>query len=294
MRVIVHGGAGSAPETPGERQAVLDEAAATGADRETVTDAAVAAVRHLEDDHRFNAGVGAALQSDGRARTDAGLMTDDREVGAVAGMPGVANAAEVARVVKEETPHVMVAGVHAVDLAAARGIETGVDLGTDHTRGRWAERDPPPAADIGAHLPWVREVFGRREGGGRTDGDHDTVGAVARDGDRLAACTSTGGRWAALAGRVGDVPQVGGGFYCSRLGGASATGDGEDIARVTMARRAVDHLEAGRDAQDAADLAVEELADLTGGTAGIVVQGNDGACGSAFNSEAMQTGVAGE
>lgn len=298
MRVIVHGGAGAAPEDPDERQAVLDEAAVAGAGAATVTDAAVSSVRVLEDDPRFNAGVGSALQSDGLARTDAGLMTDDREVGAAAGMPGVAHAADVARVVKEETPHVMVVGVHAVDLAAASGIETGVDLGTDRTRTRWTEREPPPRADLDAHLAWVREAFGDVDAGtgpataSRDATDHDTVGAVAREGDRLAACTSSGGRWWALAGRVGDVPQVGGGFYCARAGGASATGAGEDIARVTMARRAVDHLERGRDAGAAADLAVEELADLTGSTAGVVVQRNDGDCGSASNADLMQTSVA--
>jgi isoaspartyl peptidase/L-asparaginase-like protein (Ntn-hydrolase superfamily) len=302
MRVIVHGGAGASPDDPDERQSVLDEAAAAGASEGDVTAAALAAVGVLEESPRFNAGVGSAVQSDGVARTDAGLMTDDWEVGAVAGMPGVASAAEVARVVKEETPHVMVAGVHAVDLAAAAGVETAVDLGTDRTREKWADRETPPGDDIGGHLEWVRREFGTdplesgspdgTDGGDTTD--HDTVGAVARDGDRVAACTSTGGRWFALRGRVGDVAQVGAGFYCARMGGASATGAGEDIARVTLARRAVDHLERGRDAGEAATLAIEEFEDLTGSTAGVIVMRNDGDRGSAYNSDVMRTSVAGE
>jgi len=61
---------------------------------------------------------------------------------------------------------------------------------------------------------------------------------------------------------------------------------------VTMARRAVAHLEMGRDAADAADLAVEELADVTGSEAGIVVLDNAGTVGEAYNSAAMQTAVA--
>lgn len=300
MRVIVHGGAGGAPEDPDERRSALDEAAATGATAEAVTDAAVGAVRTLEDDDRFNAGVGSTVQSDGIARTDAGLMTDDREVGAVAGMPGVAHAGAVARVVKEETPHVLMVGVHAVDLAAAFDVETQVDLETEATRDRWGRQAAPPAGDLAAQLRWVREAFDGldadpgRSADPREGTDHDTVGAVAREGDRLATCTSTGGRWNALAGRVGDVPQVGSGFYCSRAGGASATGAGEDIARVTLARRAVDHLELGRSAEAAAELAIEEFVDLTGSTAGVIVQRNDGDCGSASNSDLMQTSVAGE
>jgi beta-aspartyl-peptidase (threonine type) len=301
MQVIVHGGAGSPADEPDDRQQVLDEAAATGREEAAPTDAVVTAVNVLERDERFNAGVGAAVQSDGIPRTGAGLMTDDREVGAACAMPGVRDAAAVARVVKEETPHVQVAGVHAVDLADDFDVETGVDLWTDATRERWDGMDeaaPPAKAPAQDHLAWVRERFGQDAAGtavpDSTDHrDHDTVGAVARDHDRFAAATSTGGRWAALAGRVGDVPQVGCGFYCSRAGGASATGAGEDIARVTMARRAVAHLEMGRDAGDAADLAVDELADVTGSEAGIIVLDNAGGVGEAYNSDAMQTAVAG-
>jgi beta-aspartyl-peptidase (threonine type) len=299
MKVIVHGGAGGPPDEPADRQAVLDTAAANGAATDTVTDAVLAAVRTLESDPRFNAGVGSARQSDGVARTDAGLMTDDRAAGAACSMPGVEYALDVARIVKEETPHVLVAGVHAVDLAEAFGVETDVDLLTDATRERWAAEDAPDSFDTGEHLAFVNGRFGRDEDdgdrgtgdGGTGDRDHDTVGAVARDGDRIAAATSTGGRWAALAGRVGDVPQVGSGFYATRAGGASATGAGEDIARVTLARRAVDHLERGRTAAEAADLAVEEFEDLTRSTAGVIVLRNDGDHGSAYNSDAMQTAV---
>ena len=300
MQLIVHGGAGSPADEPEDRQAVLDEAAERGAASDTVTDAVVAAVRVLEADPRFNAGVGGAVQSDGVVRTDAGLMTDDRQVGAASAMPGVERALDVGRVVKEETPHVLVSGVHAVDLAEAFDVETEVDLLTDDSRERWADTGAPDSFDTAEHLAFVNERFGAGGGGdGHWGGDgtgrwnHDTVGAVAREGDRLAAATSTGGRWCALAGRVGDVPQVGSGFYCARLGGASATGAGEDIARVTLARRAVDHLEKGRDPQDAADLAIEEFEDLTGSEAGIIVMSNDGAHGSAYNSDAMQVSVAG-
>ena len=303
MQVIVHGGAGGPADEPADRQALLDEAATAGSEADDPTTAAVAALGVLEHDERFNAGVGAAVQSDGIPRTDAGLMTDDRAVGAACAMPGVRDAAEVARLVKEETPHVQVAGVHAVDLAADFGVETGVDLWTEATRERWDGMDaraPEPTASAGEHLEWVRGRFGGGAGtavpdsGGTGDGphDHDTVGVVAREHDRFAAGTSTGGRWAALAGRVGDVPQVGCGFYCSRAGGASTTGAGEDIARVTMARRAVAHLEMGRDAADAAELAVEELADATGSEAGIIVLDNAGGVGEAYNSDAMQTAVA--
>lgn len=281
MHVITHGGAGGSVDEPDERQAVLDKAVAAGRREATPVDAVIEAVRQLESSPRFNAGVGGAIQSDGVVRTDAGLMTEDREVGAACSMPAIEHACEVARVVWESTPHVLVSGERAVALADAFGIETECDLRSERTRERWADCSPPDPAAPREQLDWLQDEFGGT----------DTVGAVATDGDRMATCTSTGGRWGALAGRVGDVPQIGSGFYCTHAGGASATGAGEEIARVTLSRRAVDHLELGRDPQDAADLAIEECEELTGGSAGIIVMNRNGAVGSAFNTEAMQTSV---
>lgn len=299
MKVIVHGGAGSSPDEPEPRQEILDDAAATGASESTVVDAVEAAVRVLESSPRFNAGVGGAVQSDGVIRTDAGVMTDDREAGAACSMPGVEHAVSAARVVMEETPHVLVSGDHAVDLAEDYGVversstahqtqsddvETGVDLWSERTRERWADLDSTPQGTPSDHLDWLREKFGGA----------DTVGAVAYDGDEFAAATSTGGRWLALAGRVGDVPQIGSGFFAAPAGAASATGAGEDIAKATLTRRAVRHLEAGLGAQAAADRAIAEFSEITGSSAGVIVLDRDGAAGSAFNSDAMQTAVSGD
>lgn len=289
MRVIVHGGAGENPVAPEARQESLDSAAATASDATTPIDAVRTAIRRLESDPLFNAGVGSAVQADGHIRTDAGVMCDDRSAGAACGMPGVEHAVDVAATVRSETPHVLVSGVHAVDLAESYGTDTEVDLWTDRTRKRWSALEEQPPADPERQAEWVRGRFGDADAR-----DHDTVGAVATDGDRSAAATSTGGRWFALAGRVGDVPQIGSGFYCADAGGASATGAGEDIARHTLSRRATDLLEAGHDAPTAAETAIEEFGGLADGTAGIIVLTPEGETGSAYNSASMETAVAGE
>ena len=303
MRIIVHGGAGGTPDEPEARQAVLDKAAETGVDATTPLDAVESAVHTLESSPRFNAGIGGAVQSDGVVRTDAGVMTADRSVGAVCSMRGVEHAVSVARAVLEETPHVLLAGDHAVAFADAVGVETDVDLLTDATRERYAAESPPDGAPP-THLEWLQTRFGTgTDQGGSTDRpsdadteasgapDHDTVGAVAATDETVAAATSTGGRSFALAGRVGDVPQVGSGFFCTEAGGASATGAGEDIVRVTLSRLAVDALEAGHDAQTAAETAMARFDDVTGSSAGVIVC-TDADVGSAFTSEAMQTSVA--
>ncbi|WP_416840843.1 isoaspartyl peptidase/L-asparaginase [Haloferax sp. DFSO52] len=303
MRIIVHGGAGGVPDEPEPRQAVLDEAAAAGVTASDPLSAVETSVRVLESDHRFNAGVGGAVQSDGVVRTDAGVMTSDRRAGAAAGMDGVEHAVSVARAVLEETPHVLLVGDPAVDFAADIGVETAVDLFTDETRERWEAADAPDGS-AQTHLDWLADRFGgstsdptAEESDGHVRADdarlpgHDTVGAVATDGETFATATSTGGRWFALAGRVGDVPQIGSGFYAAPAGAASTTGAGEDIARVTLARRAVRHVERGCDAQTAADLAIEAFGELTGSSAGVILLDDHG-FGSAFNSEGMQTSTA--
>jgi beta-aspartyl-peptidase (threonine type) len=296
MHVIVHGGAGSPADEPADRQGVLDTSVVRGCEAETPLVAVVRSIRVLECDPRFNAGVGGAVQSDGAVRTDAGIMLADGTTGAVAAMPGVENAVDVARAVALETPHVLLAGDRAVAFGDAAGVETGGDLLTAETRERFRAADPPEGDPID-HAAWVRDRFGGRgdasdgspADGTSADHDHDTVGAVAGDGQSVAAATATAGRWYALAGRVGDVPQVGAGFYASPAGGASATGAGEDIARTGLARRAVGLLDNGVDPDTAAERAIEAFDDRSSGTAGLVLMNAAGEAGKAHSSPAMQT-----
>ncbi len=284
MQVVVHGGAGSEPDDPPARQAVVEEAAAVGTEQATPQAAVISAVRRLETAPRFNAGTGSVVQSDGTIRTDAGLMTGDGTAGAAAAMPGVEHAIDVAELVKDETPHVMVAGERAVSLAEAFDVPTDCDLWTPETRERWDDADPPARGCTSEQLGWVRETFGTDD-----TRDHDTVGAVATDGRQVAAATSTGGRWFALAGRVGDVPQIGAGFYATATAAVSATGDGEAIARFGLARRVADAVEDGETPQHAADRVIRGFATATGGRAGVIVVDADGRTGAVTNAEAMQT-----
>ncbi len=281
MNVLVHGGAGGTPEEPAQRQAVLDRATLAGTDADTPTAAIVEAVRVLESDPQFNAGVGSAVQSDGQIRTDAGVMDSDGTTGAACSMLGVEHAVDVAQVVAEQTPHILISGEHAVELARAHEIETDRDLWSEQSRQRWAETPDCSDEGITEQLAWVHDQFGGT----------DTVGAVATDGTHLAAATSTGGRWAALAGRVGDVPQVGSGFYATERAAASATGAGEAIARYGLARRVVDAIEDGDDPETAAQRIIRGFGTETGEEAGVIVIDDDGRTGSAFNSAGMQTAV---
>lgn len=279
MRVLVHGGAGSTPDEPEPRQETLDQAAGRGADTATPTDAVLTAINELEAGPRFNAGVGSAVQSDGRIRTDAGLMTSDGTTGAAASMLDVEHAIDVARAVAEETPHIMVAGDQAVDIAEAFDVDIDCDLWTTRTRERWADLVPVESDDIQEHLEWIREEFG----------GSDTVGAVATDGEQVVTGTSTGGRWCAVAGRVGDVPQVGAGFYATETAAVSTTGAGETIAKFGLARRVGEAIETGESPGEATDRLIGEFDETTDAQAGVIAVDIEGRTGEAFNSSGMQT-----
>ena len=292
VKIIVHGGAGSHADSPAERQNVLDEAAIEGVNESTPIQAVEAAINRLEASPRFNAGYGSVAQVDGQIRTDAGMMTSELDVGAVCSLQRVRHPVSVARRVLDQTPHVLLSGDHADAFADEFDLAMEADetLHTDAVREKHRAASPPK--DLAARIEWVTEKFGTVDTDD-TPRDHDTVGGVAvSDSGEIAAATSTGGRWFALAGRVGDTPQVGAGFYADPAAGASATGAGEAISKSLLSNRAVRYVADGTHPSDAAQRAVAELKELTDDTAGIVIADRDGNVGSSFNSAQMQTGTA--
>ena len=283
MHVLVHGGAGGAPREPAARQKVLDEAVSDGLEAATPIEAVKAAVRCLEDSPRFNAGTGGTIQSDGIYRSDAGIMTDDGSIGAVCNLTGIRHPVDLADSVRTELPHIFLGPAGAMAFAEHLGIDTGYDLSTDRLTERFEAEGVP--ADFAGQLRFISERFDAP----RPSDDLDTVGAVATDGETLAAATSTGGRWLALRGRIGDVPQVGCGYYASPAGAVSTTGNGEAIAQVTLARLVERQLERGHEVQQAVTEAMATFERETDATAGVIAITAAGEIGSAYNSARMQT-----
>jgi beta-aspartyl-peptidase (threonine type) len=94
-------------------------------------------------------------------------------------------------------------------------------------------------------------------------------------------------------GRVGDSPLPGCGTYADdRAGAASATGTGEAIMRVTMARVCTDEMRRGASAAEAAAASVRDLAERTGLDAGIICIDARGGIGVAKNTETMPVAYA--
>lgn len=129
---------------------------------------------------------------------------------------------------------------------------------------------------------------------------HDTVGMVALDqSGRIVVGTSTSGLFMKKPGRVGDSPVIGSGLYADSLvGGATATGLGEDCMKAAISVRIVDAMSHGLSPQDACESVVRDvskrLIDARGkvGDISVVALNNRGQWGVATNIEGFSFVVA--
>lgn len=263
--IIVHGGAGEIdPASLPERLAGCRKAAEVGyavlKRGGSAVDAAMAAVVVLEDDPLFNAGTGSTLNTLGRVETDAAIMDGaSLRAGAIAAVSGIRNPVRLAHAVMVHTPHVLLTGEGALQVAREQGIELC---------------DPESLIVASQRDHWRRK--------------YGTVGAVALDAEgRLAAATSTGGMFDKLPGRIGDTPLIGCGTYADERAAVSCTGFGEDIIRTTLARSAAYLLQESADVASATDLAIRYFMDRTDSEAGLIMVDRKGQLGFARSTTHM-------
>lgn len=267
--LIVHGGAGPIPESEhAPRQAAVERAREAGwaLIREDALSAAVAAVRHMEDELLLNAGIGACLNQDGVVELDAGVMRgSDLAAGGVAGLRDVRHPIDLALAVMRDGRHVLLAGAGASRFARENGLEMC---------------DPSIFVTDRKRQELLHGA--------------DTVGAVARDAEgRLAVAVSTGGMTGKLPGRIGDSPIPGAGFYADdRFGAVCGTGQGEAFIRLGLSRLMVVELEHGMNAEKVAKGAVALLGRALQAPGGVIVIGREGPPQAAFNTPAMPFAIA--
>jgi beta-aspartyl-peptidase (threonine type) len=291
--LLVHGGAWAMPDEAREAHAEGVRNALAGGysllqKGASAVDAVEAAVAVLEDDETFDAGRGSFLTRQGTVQLDALLMdggsTGTLRAGGVACVERLRNPIHAARIVLDKSPHVYFVGRDAETFAASHGMAL-VDnsaLVIDRERERLAEAHRKEKAGL------PDDTFS----GSQLD-SHDTVGAVALDQHgNLAAATSTGGTLNKAPGRVGDSSLIGCGCYADNLSAAvSLTGWGEPIMKLVLGKWAVDRVEAGASASQAADDAIGYLYRRLGGHGGIILLAPDGRYGIAHNTPRMAWGV---
>ncbi|MBV9946067.1 MAG: isoaspartyl peptidase/L-asparaginase [Myxococcales bacterium] len=289
--VLVHGGAGDVSGAAASRNVAGCRIAAEAAAEVlraggSALDAVERAVVVLEDDPTFNAATGACLNSEGHIELDAALMEGTRlRGGGVCALPPFLHPIAIARAVLEDGRHVLYAAHGAERFAVEHGF-TRADpaaMMTSLAREHWAAARAREGGVSSAAAP---------PSGGEPA---STVGAVARDVRGAVACaTSTGGRSNKRVGRVGDSPILGAGTYADDDAGAcSATGEGEAILRIGLARGAIDLLRERLAPEDVAHASIRRLAERVGGHGGVILVDRFGHLGLAYNTRTMTWAAAG-
>jgi L-asparaginase / beta-aspartyl-peptidase len=236
----------------------------------TALDAVEKVVLYLEDNPDFNAGKGAVFTSAGTHELDASIMSGyDLSTGAVAGVKHIKNPISLARLVMEQSPHVLFHGEGAEDFGRQMNVDF-VDNDYFHTPEqlkRWQLQNP-------VNIP-------------------GTVGCVALDMEgNLAAATTTGGISGKMPGRVGDSPLVNAGTYANnKTCAVSATGKGELFIKNTVAFNISALMEyKNMSLAEAARLMIHER--LPKGSGGIIAVDKDGNYTAEYNTDSMFRGVA--
>lgn len=203
----------------------------------TLAEALCAAVRDVEDNPSFHSvGYGGYPNRAGDVQTDAAYMDGTTfHFGGVAGVYDIANPIDVAYSLSQNRADCFLCGEGAQAYARRHGHAFG-NLLTEAAYDHWRKASAQP-------LTYAA---------GDAYAGHDTVCVLGKREDDLAVGVSTSGLFMKAPGRIGDSPVIGSGFYCeSQIGGAAATGVGEDIMRGCLSFAIVRQMEAGRSPQEA-------------------------------------------
>ena len=254
MKIIIHGGFFSESDQSHDvkiaKQNSLKEIAKTSFEflkNHSAEETVVHAVKLLEDDLLYNAGMGSQIQSDGKIRMSASLMNGKTQrFSGVINIENVKNPIEVAQVLMKEDDRVL-GGTGAKKYATQNDFE-----------------------DFSTEIPQRRKEYEAK----LKNGGKGTVGCVALDREgRLAAATSTGGKGFELVGRISDSATVAGNFaneYCA----VSCTGVGEDIVSNATAAKIVIRVTDGFSLNHAIEKTFTELKEIDGFAGAVAIDKN--------------------
>jgi N4-(beta-N-acetylglucosaminyl)-L-asparaginase len=188
-------------------------------------------------------GYGGLPDREGKVTLDACIMDEKGNCGSVAFVQGYTHVISLARLVMEKTPHVMLVGKGAEQLAAANGFkkENLLTKESEKTYKEWLKKSE--------YKPDTN-VF-----------NHDTIGILALDsnGALSGGCTTSGMAFK-MHGRVGDSPIIGAGLFVDgEVGAATATGVGEEMIRIAGSHTIVELMRQGRTPQQACEEAIKRV-----------------------------------
>jgi N4-(beta-N-acetylglucosaminyl)-L-asparaginase len=193
-------------------------------------------------------GKGGLPDRDGDVTLDACIMNDKGDYGAVLGVKNITHVISLARKVMEETPHVILIGDGAEKFAYEKGFKRE-NLLTESSKKAWEKWK-----ETSEYKPIINIE------------NHDTIGMLAIDkkGNISGACTTSGLAYK-MAGRVGDSPIIGGGLFVdNEIGGAAATGLGEEVLKTVGSFLIVELMRQGKSPQEACEEAIGRIVNKPG------------------------------
>lgn len=212
-----------------------------------------------EDESLIAIGLGSLPNAEGVIELDASMMDGATlETGAVCSVQDIVPVISVARLVMEETPHVMLAGDQARRFAIDHGFEPR-SLNRPVAQARYDEwvASKKPLFQKSDYVHTVSDIDGQHAG--------DTITMLgiedfeAGQGHCVAA-SSTSGLAYKLPGRVGDSPIIGAGIYADdEIGCAGSTGLGEELWKAVAAFRTCEAMKAGHTAQEACEATIRHM-----------------------------------
>ena len=188
-------------------------------------------------------GLGGLPDRDGRVTLDACIMNKEGNYGAVVCMQNIVHPISVARKVMENTPHVILAGKGAEQFAVSEGFKQ-VNLLTEASKKAWEKWK-----ETSQYKPIINIE------------NHDTIGmlAIDKNGDISGGCTTSGLAYK-MAGRVGDSPIIGSGLFIdNEVGGATATGLGEEVLKTVGSFLIVELMRQGKSPQESCEEAIGRI-----------------------------------
>ena len=232
------------------------------------------------DEEVDSVGRGGLPDASGIVSLDASIMQSPARRGSVCYVRNYLAVTTLARLVMDQTPHVMLAGEGAEQLAAKNQLSTR-ELLTDAAKDKyetWKLKKQPvdQSADFGLAVnddlrpidTGSPALFQKRDSNNNDRSNdearwsnHDTIGTLALDSQgTLAGACSTSGSPFKHPGRVGDSPIIGHGLYVEpTIGAATATGSGELVMGICGSFLVVELMRIGHAPIDAIRSALERI-----------------------------------